>query len=732
MDPVDSERLDQVIRSNIETLCRHFFPAGRKDCGEWKIGDITGAHGDSLGIQLTGANAGLWHDRATGDGGKFAKLLMLNRSVTFRDAVELIERALGISLSATQENSSTTKPFGNVRWNQCTLRMTPDKRAELCTYRGYSPAFVDWLVDQRLIGIFRDKHGIDQWAFPVHYEGKVAAIHCEVPGDDRKVWFYWPKLAELGLKLVPFVLGDLTTASEVHIHESQWDLLAEADVLCFDQENQGIALVATLGSSNGALAGVVNSLNCQIYLWPQRDVANQKGKIPSQEWLFGVRAVFKRPARVCWIPNLEPKQNFDFNDWRRRGDLSADKVAEIMRSAEPLDPPGQDQSRNGTPTPTEEKPLRPMLSWIDYAQMEIDTTQYLIGDGFLEPGGYVVLIGSSYAGKSTLCTQMSISFAIGKHLFGCNVRRELRSIIVQAEDSRNKLIRMGKMSQRMGLTKNEVELVRKNTAILTIRDKQDLEAILEIERHALVFKPDIIWLNPLTSFLSLGVYKDEAINKFLRTQWTPMLDRLGCGGFVIHHPPKPAGAGKDCGQQTAYELQYNVAGMAAITNNTRGNLFLLHVEEEVFKLVAGKGFEEVDLSGGEVFIRRSLDEEKRMLWEECTIEQAEEACEKREERREKNKPGPKGNEKDDIDKILTVIYSRDEEGGLSFDELQRFTGIKRTTIQRRLAKLVEEGRRLYLSVDGCYQLKPAYRRERDKEAGVETKPEKLKADMEIV
>lgn len=39
---IDGKRLNEVVRSNIETLCRHFFPAGHKDGGEWKIADVSG------------------------------------------------------------------------------------------------------------------------------------------------------------------------------------------------------------------------------------------------------------------------------------------------------------------------------------------------------------------------------------------------------------------------------------------------------------------------------------------------------------------------------------------------------------------------------------------------------------------------------------------------------------------------------------------------------------------
>lgn len=87
-------------------------------------------------------------------------------------------------------------------------------------------------------------------------------------------------------------------------------------------------------------------------------------------------------------------------------------------------------------------------------------------------------------------------------------------MIVQAEDSENKLKKMGRMYRRMGLSESENK-VNDNARILTIRDKQGEQAIKEIERHALVFKPDVVIVNPLTSFVD-NVYKEENLNHFLR------------------------------------------------------------------------------------------------------------------------------------------------------------------------------------------------------------------------
>ena len=51
------------------------FPAGKKRRGKFLIGDVLGSPGDSLEIVLTGEKAGLWTDRATGDGGDIFDLI---------------------------------------------------------------------------------------------------------------------------------------------------------------------------------------------------------------------------------------------------------------------------------------------------------------------------------------------------------------------------------------------------------------------------------------------------------------------------------------------------------------------------------------------------------------------------------------------------------------------------------------------------------------------------------
>jgi hypothetical protein len=97
---INYDLLRAIERERVEELCSRFFPNGEKVGHEWKLGDVSGAPGNSLGVELTGEKAGVWHDRTTGEGGGFVKLLAANHNTTFVQATQEIERALGISLSA--------------------------------------------------------------------------------------------------------------------------------------------------------------------------------------------------------------------------------------------------------------------------------------------------------------------------------------------------------------------------------------------------------------------------------------------------------------------------------------------------------------------------------------------------------------------------------------------------------------------------------------------------------
>ncbi len=73
----DAER-DEIrteLIARLESVLTTMVPAGKKRQGKFLIGDVLGSPGDSLEVVLTGEKAGLWTDRATGDGGDIFDLI---------------------------------------------------------------------------------------------------------------------------------------------------------------------------------------------------------------------------------------------------------------------------------------------------------------------------------------------------------------------------------------------------------------------------------------------------------------------------------------------------------------------------------------------------------------------------------------------------------------------------------------------------------------------------------
>jgi hypothetical protein len=106
---IDAHLLKATIRANILSLCKALYPNGRKICHEWRIGDVYGDTGDSLGIQLVGSKAGLFNDRAAGEHGDFVKLLQLHFGFGYREAADWVGRTLGTSFEVSDSDSEASE-----------------------------------------------------------------------------------------------------------------------------------------------------------------------------------------------------------------------------------------------------------------------------------------------------------------------------------------------------------------------------------------------------------------------------------------------------------------------------------------------------------------------------------------------------------------------------------------------------------------------------------------------
>jgi len=119
---VDRQAQRDQIRSDLisrlESVLFSMFPAGKKRRGKFLIGDVLGSPGDSLEVVLEGEKAGLWTDRATGDGGDIFDLIAARLGVDahteFPRVLDAAEDLVGRAPSRPTRNTRKEAPVDDL------------------------------------------------------------------------------------------------------------------------------------------------------------------------------------------------------------------------------------------------------------------------------------------------------------------------------------------------------------------------------------------------------------------------------------------------------------------------------------------------------------------------------------------------------------------------------------------------------------------------------------------
>jgi RecA-family ATPase len=198
----------------------------------------------------------------------------------------------------------------------------------------------------------------------------------------------------------------------------------------------------------------------------------------------------------------------------------------------------------------------------------------LIGRRYLCRGGSFVLVAQSGIGKSTLATQAAFTFALGLPLFGIYPARPLKSLIVQAENDMGDIAEQAQgVIAGMGLDRNQdrgrVDAIFENVKFCrdTIHTGEAFcRAVSKlIEKHS----PDLVWIDPLLSFLGGDVSKQEVCSKFLRNGLNPIAEATGVSWMVVHHTGKPPKDSKAMAGWTSNDYAYLGSGSSELTNWAR-------------------------------------------------------------------------------------------------------------------------------------------------------------------
>lgn len=271
-----------------------------------------------------------FHDFGTGEDFDAIDFLARARGLSLADAIREFKKLAGVGASLPTEPPSRSnsipanaqpaihiaQPFD---WAACVAAFTPEHRAKLTEWRGYSPKFVDWLHAQKFIGLFEG----ERIAFPVHdSEAGVIACHYRLKEDGS--WRYHPA----GTHTAPFIIGAIAAAEAIFCAESQWDLFAILDSLHWHIQPDGAtAALATRGASNGRLVAGRGRPDATVYAFAQNDAAGEK-------WLAAVVA-------ACGCKSFHvvtPAPHKDPNDWTKAG-ATADDLRRAIADAKPYIPP---------------------------------------------------------------------------------------------------------------------------------------------------------------------------------------------------------------------------------------------------------------------------------------------------------------------------------------------------------------------------------------------------------
>lgn len=93
----DITTVKRMLADRAQSVAELLLPGGRKDGSEWRAGSTNGEKGQSLGVHLSGAKAGVWADFQTGEGGDLLDLWRAAKGCSLPEALDRARAWLGVT-----------------------------------------------------------------------------------------------------------------------------------------------------------------------------------------------------------------------------------------------------------------------------------------------------------------------------------------------------------------------------------------------------------------------------------------------------------------------------------------------------------------------------------------------------------------------------------------------------------------------------------------------------------
>ena len=547
-----------------------------------------------------------WKDHGTGEGGDEIDFLAKLENKSNHDAMLAYAELAGMPIQNNRPEPArfkikTSTPTTS-DWSKYKAAATDEFLHKLAEQRGVSFNIMKTARDNDILGASGDQ--------PAFKSGDGAHVKCAGGG-----WRFEPK----GTQNLPLIFGD-QNSKNVYFFESQWDLLAIADMI--GESWNTVLWVASRGASNGKCIEAFAE-DRKVYAFPQNDTPKKDGKIPSEAWMQDAASVCKNILRV-----RTPSKFGDANDWIRSKETNRREVIAAIKNA-------TDPAMVGVE-------MHSFEELFSFVPKEDNTT--LLGDRWVCQGGQLLIVGQSGVGKSSLTVQASMFWALGLPFFGIKPKRQLKSLFIQAENDTGDMaeIVQGVMSYVVANANmpqaQAVKLLTENITFARVTSQTGADFIDVVGR--LLDKKgdcDLVFGDPLLSYIGDDISQQSVASSFLRGLCNPIAFQRKFAWVWSHHTGKPQGDSKSRAHWNTNDFAYVGLGSSELTNWARAICVLQTTKEDgTFRLLLAKRgrragvVDEIGDSTTQIGLRHG---QVGLYWEPCSLPTEEQAS------KEKGKPG---------------------------------------------------------------------------------------------
>jgi RecA-family ATPase len=263
-------------------------------------------------------------------------------------------------------------------------------------------------------------------------------------------------------------------------------------------------------------------------------------------------------------------------------------------------------------------------SVLDYASAPINNEATLLGDRYLCRGGGMFIVAPSGQGKSTLAVQLMTEWSIGGNPLGIAAIGDLRVMLIQAEDDMGDLTEMAKWILNAGFSEEKLRKMINNTHIEPVNDVVGPNFVAALDNLCKQWEPDIVIINPYTSYLGDDAKDEKAANKIPARRSDAVISGHNCAAIIMHHTPKTQF--NPSADFTTTDFMYRGSGCATMTNWARAYLVFepLPGDDKIFRFVAAKRGDRIGWGSKIRFYRHSRTPGV-IKWEQANSEEIDNA-----------------------------------------------------------------------------------------------------------